>query len=68
MWVSFITLNQTTRRITYPILAQAVEKCHNSNACFCDGNKGSAQKVKILGYKLYDLNESFIIKVKAGFM
>jgi len=44
----------------------AVEKCYDSKACLCDGFKGSAKEVKILGYKLFDLNESFVIKVKAG--
>ena len=53
-------------RVTHPISAQTMEKCRDSKTCLCDGIKGSAREVRILGYKLFDDNESFVIKVKAG--
>lgn len=45
-----------------------MEKCNDSEKCLCDGPNSSVthEDAKILGYDLFDINDSFVIVVKAG--
>jgi len=44
------------------------KECSNSRVCLCGGSNSSVteEDVVILGYDLFDMNESFTIIVKAG--
>ena len=43
-------------------------KCVNSEMCLCGGSTSSVTQAdaKILGYELFDINESYTIVVKTG--
>lgn len=45
-----------------------MEKCRNPERCLCGGPNSSVtqEDVKILGYELFEVNDSLKIVVKAG--